>query len=135
MGVQTYEIPNFAAPNGTQVDYVLHTTQGLFVVPAIQFKDANEIAATIAVRIGRAVGDLPPTVTPVTAATPSGRRGVRIMRGLGWFSSALGIGLPLLMLFGWWSGERVEANAIGGITAASLTLLLAGRALRRFALK
>jgi hypothetical protein len=134
-GVQRYDIPNFAAPTGVQTDYVLHTTEGVFAVSSIQFAEAERIGTLIAERIGRAVDDLPAGVTPVSAADPAGRRGVRAMRALGWIAQAMGVVFPVLMLLAWLGGSSLEAGTIGGVAVTGGVLLMIGRALRRFALK
>lgn len=134
-GVQRYEIPNFAAAGGVQVDYVLHTSQGAFAVSSIQFTEAERIAGLIAARIGRAIDDLPPGTTAVTADTPSGRRGMRFMRALGWCSQGAGVLFLALMSLAWLQGEALEAGTIGGVASISGVLLMLGHSLRRFSLK
>jgi len=135
VGVQRYEIPNFSAPGGVQVDYVLHTTRGTFAVSSVQFKEAERIAGLIAERIGRAVGDLPEGVAPVSADTPSGRRNVRLMRGLGWAAQVVGIVFLLLMSLVWMQGDGRDYRTIGGVTIAAGVLLRLGHSLKRFTLK
>ena len=134
-GVQRYEIPNSFAPAGVQVDYVLHTTQGVFAVSSIQFVDAERIAMLIAERIGRPVGDLAPGVAPVGASNPAGRRGVRLMRTLGWIAQVTGLVFPALLFAAWLQGSPLEPGTIGGVAATSGVLLMLGRALRGFSLK
>jgi hypothetical protein len=134
-GIQAYDTPNFAAPGGTQVDYVLHTTRGLFTVPNVQFPDAARIAARLAARIGRPVGDLPPDVTPVGAARREDRRGIRLMRALGWTAQVSGALVMALFAVAWFGGGSLEASEVGGIFAAGFVLLIAGGSLRRFSLK
>jgi hypothetical protein len=134
-GVQRYEIPNFAAAGGLQVDYVLHTTQGVFAISSIQFAEAERIAGLIAARIGRTVGELSPGISPVSAETPAGRRGVRLMRALGWCVQAAGILFLVLMSFAWIRGDALDPGTVGGVATATGVLLMLGRSLRRFALK
>lgn len=134
-GVQVYEIPNFTTPTGTQVDYVLHTTAGTFAVSSIQFPDTERIAALVAGRIGRAVGDLPADVVPVSASDASGRRGVRLMRALGWTAETAGVVFPILMSMAWLGGATLDSSTIGGIAMTSGVLLMLGRSLRRFSVK
>lgn len=130
-GIQAYEIPNFTSRTGVQVDYVLHTAQGAFAVSSIQFTEAERIAALIAKRIGREVGDLPSGITPVGAD----RRGIRLMRALGWVSLVSGFVFPGLLFMIWLRGSPIEAGTIGGVAMTSGALLMLGRWLRRFSLK
>jgi hypothetical protein len=134
-GVQRYEIPNFAAPGGAQVDYVLHTSQGTFAVSSVQFNDAERIAELVADRIGRPVGALPEGVTPVTADTPSGRRDVRLMRGLGWVAQVAGIVFLALMAMAWMHGDSVDARTMAGVSITAGVLVRLGQSLKRFTLK
>jgi hypothetical protein len=134
-GVQRYEIPNVAASGGVQVDYVVHTTQGVFAVSSVQFTEAERIATLIAERIGRALGDLPAGVAPVGAGDRAGRRGVRLMRALGWVAQATGILFPVLLSVAWLQGSPLDSGTIGGVAATSGVLLMLGRALRNFSLK
>jgi hypothetical protein len=134
-GVQRYEIPNFAATGGVQVDYVLHTAQGAFAVSTVQFAEAERVATLIAERIGRAIDDLPPGIAPVTARNAAGRRGVRLMRALGWIAQAAGLACAALLLAAWLSGSPLASGTIGGVAATSGVLLMLGRALRHFSLK
>jgi hypothetical protein len=134
-GIQRYEIPNFAAPGGIQVDYVLHTTQGTFAISSVQFTDAERITGLIADRIGRPVGELADGVAPVTADTPSGRRDVRLMRALGWTAQVAAIVFLVLMSMAWLQGDSRDYRMIGGVTIAAGALLRVGRSLRRFTLK
>jgi hypothetical protein len=134
-GVQRYEIPNFAAAGGRQIDYVLHTARGAFAISSVQFAEAERIADLVAARIGRKVGELPAAITPVSVNTPAGRRGVRLMRALGWCAQVAGILFPLLMSLAWLRGDALEPSTIGGVAATSGVLLMLGRSLRRFELK
>jgi hypothetical protein len=134
-GVQMYEIPNFVAPTGGQVDYVLHTAQGLFAVSSIQFANAERIATLIAGHIGRKVDELPAGIAPVGASDPAGRRGIRLMRALGWIAQVAGILFPALMFGAWLQGSPLEPGTIGGVAATSGVLLMIGRSRRRFSLK
>jgi fumarate reductase subunit D len=133
-GVQRYEIPNYAAPGGKQVDYILHTTKGQFAVPNIQFDRADEIAGAIASRIGRSVDDLPAGVTPVSATAPSDRRKVKAMRALGWISTV--IGAVAIVIFGALAVTgNLSGSSLGALPAVCLGLLISGRSLRKFTLK
>lgn len=134
-GIQRYEIPNFAAAGGIQVDYVLHTTQGTFAISSVQFTDAERIAGLIAARIGRPVGELADGVAPVTADTPAGRRDVRLMRALGWAAQVVGIVFLLLMSLVWMRGDGRDYRTIGGVTVTAGVLLRLGQSLKRFTLK
>jgi hypothetical protein len=134
-GVQRYEIPNFAASGGVQADYVLHTTRGAFAVSAVQFADAERIATLVAERIGRAIDDLPAGIAPVGANNPTGRRGVRLMRSLGWIAQGAGLVFAALLFAAWLQGSPLDSGTIGGVAATSGVLLMLGRALRHFSLK
>jgi len=134
-GVQEYDIPNPMAPGGTQIDYVVHTSRGAFAVSSVQFRDAAEIARAIAAGAGRNIGELAPSVVPVGATRRADHLGQRLMRLLGWIALALGGVLPLLVGAMWASGKPLPPNTIGGLAAASATLLVVGRTLRRFELK
>lgn len=134
-GVQPYEIPNFAARSGTQVDYVIHTVQGAFAVSSMQFADAARIAALVAEGVGRAVGELPPGVVPVGARGPVDRRRIRLMRGLGWVALGAGVACPVLLSLAWLRGSPLPPATVGGVAVASGVLITLGRSLRRFSLK
>lgn len=133
-GVQVYEIPNFAARAGRQVDYVIHTARGTFAVSCVQFADAERIAALVAEGVGRMVGDLPPGVAPVGAHTPADRRRIRLMRGLGWLALVTGLVCPVLLSLAWLQGSPLEPATVGGVAATSGVLIMLGRSLRRFSL-
>jgi len=133
-GVQTFRIPNFAAPDGIQIDYIIHTSAGKFAVANVAWTEAAEIAERICQRIERPLEDLAPTATQVRADRPSDRLGIRLMRALGWCSMAIGALFLALVPLMWLGNKDIEPKALVAVAMMGSILLSVGASIRRFKL-
>lgn len=97
LGVEHFEQTNPYAPDGVQIDYVIHTPQGRFAVSNILWPHAAEIAAKVTERIGRDIGQLPAGVERIDTAAPGNRLGLKVMHGCGLVAMVLCGGMFLLL--------------------------------------
>lgn len=106
LGVETFEQTNPLAPDGVQIDYVIHTPQGRFAISNILWPQAAEIAAAVAARTGHEVGDtgdVPATIERAVANRAVDRVGLKLMHGCGLVAMVLCGGICILLplaLFG-----------------------------------
>lgn len=103
-GVEIFEQTNPYAPEGVQKDYVIHTPQGRFSVSNILWPQAEEIAARVTERIGRAIGDVPETVQHAVADRARDSLGLKLMHGCGMVAVVLCGGMFLLLLIALFGG-------------------------------
>lgn len=91
---------NFLVQGGLDLNFILETTAGEFVVQTSLWGDqARQIAELIAARIGQPIRcpvENPQAETRLTAAE---HRGVRLMRAFGWVCTVIAGILMALLLF------------------------------------
>jgi hypothetical protein len=133
-GVQTFRIPNFAAPDGVQIDYIIHTSAGKFAVANVAWNEAAEIAQRVCDQIQRPLDDLAPAATEVRTDAPSDRIGIRLMRALGWCSMAIGWLFLALVPLMWLGNRAIEPKALVSVGMMGSFLIMIGRSVRNFKL-
>jgi hypothetical protein len=129
-GVQPFALTNMLATDGVQREFIVYTSAGKFNIPELMWPDAQQIAAQISARIGKAVGDLSAVTEPVVGNRPSDQRGTRIMHGIGWFTQMMGWLFAALSIVALCGG--LSLREMSYMLMLSMGLVVAGSSLRRF---
>ncbi|OAI49009.1 hypothetical protein AYO44_00990 [Planctomycetaceae bacterium SCGC AG-212-F19] len=137
-GLRLWPIPNKLAPGGVQKNYVLYTTQGTFVLSNAVWPHPERMVAVIAEHTGlptaRSVTELPAELAPAAQPSRKERRGVLLLRGMGWAAIILGWLVLAMVLLVVVTGQEWKGS-LGVAVLASLALVIGGYRLRRFRLE
>ncbi|HEV3415976.1 MAG TPA: hypothetical protein VG056_04165 [Pirellulales bacterium] len=137
-GIRLWRIPNNLAPGGVQENYILYTAQGDFVLSSVVWPHPEQMAAAIAQRIGGTIAssldELPAELAAAAQPSRKERIGARLLRGLGWVSTVLGVLLLGISALFAVTGQE-WSGGLSSTVLATVVFLTGGYALRRFRLE
>lgn len=136
-GLRLWPIRNRLAPGGVQLNYVVYTAKGTFVLSSVVWPRPDRMVAVIAERTGlhmaRSVAELPQELASEAQPSRKEKIGVKLLRGLGWAAMVMGWLVLAAAFLTFVTGQEWKGSK-GFPVIIAMLLIAGGHALRNFRL-